>query len=102
MMVGEVFLLDTKMVATYYGTNDELHLSFNFPPLFTPWEASRWRKQIEITASELDPDRRVADVGAVEPRQPSAPKSVRRPRRPGARRHRVAGRVAGHTLPVRR
>ena len=55
MMVGEVFLLDTKLVATYYGDHDELHLSFNFPPLFTPWDASRWRRQIEITASELDP-----------------------------------------------
>jgi alpha-glucosidase len=55
MMVGEVFLLDTKLVAEYYGDNDELHLSFNFPPLFTPWEAARWRRQIEITASELDP-----------------------------------------------
>ncbi len=55
MMVGEVFLLDTKLVATYYGDHDELHLSFNFPPLFTPWEATRWRRQIAITASELDP-----------------------------------------------
>jgi alpha-glucosidase len=55
MMVGEVFLLDTKLVATYYGDDDELHLSFNFPPLFTPWDAPRWRKQIEITAAELDP-----------------------------------------------
>lgn len=55
MMVGEVFLLDTKLVATYYGNGDELHLSFNFPPLFTPWEARRWRKQVQITAAELDP-----------------------------------------------
>jgi alpha-glucosidase len=55
MMVGDVFLLDTQMVATYYGANDELHLSFNFPPLFTPWDAARWRKQIDITTSELDP-----------------------------------------------
>jgi alpha-glucosidase len=55
MMVGEVFLLDTKLVATYYGDADELHLSFNFPPLFTPWKAHRWRKQVEIAAAELDP-----------------------------------------------
>jgi alpha-glucosidase len=55
MMVGEVFLLDTNLVATYYGARDELHLSFNFPPLFAPWEADRWRKQIEITYGALDP-----------------------------------------------
>jgi alpha-glucosidase len=55
MMVGEVYLLDTTMVATYYGQRDELHLAFNFPPLYTPWEAERWRKQIEITRRELDP-----------------------------------------------
>jgi alpha-glucosidase len=55
MMVGEVYLLDTQMVAAYYGAGDELHLSFNFPPLYTPWDADRWRKQIEIAAAELDP-----------------------------------------------
>jgi alpha-glucosidase len=55
MMVGEVFLLDTNLVATYYGSNDELHLSFNFPPLFAPWDADRWRKQLEITSDALDP-----------------------------------------------
>ena len=36
MSVGEVYLLDTARVATYYGDGDELHLAFNFPPLFTP------------------------------------------------------------------
>jgi alpha-glucosidase len=55
MMVGEVYLLDTRLVATYYGQGDELHLSFNFPPLHTPWDAERWRKQVEITSAELDP-----------------------------------------------
>ncbi|WP_208028624.1 alpha-amylase family glycosyl hydrolase [Rhabdothermincola sediminis] len=55
MMVGEVYLLDTTMVATYYGSGDELHLAFNFPPLYTPWDAERWRSQIEIVSRELDP-----------------------------------------------
>jgi alpha-glucosidase len=41
MMVGEVFLLCTDAVATYYGHDDELHLAFNFPPLFTAWLADR-------------------------------------------------------------
>jgi alpha-glucosidase len=55
MMVGEVYLLDTSMVATYYGQRDELHLAFNFPPLYTPWNATKWRKQIDLTRRELDP-----------------------------------------------
>ena len=36
VLVGEVYLLDTDRVATYYGAGDELHLAFNFPPLFAP------------------------------------------------------------------
>jgi alpha-glucosidase len=55
MAIGEVFLLDTAMVATYYGTNDELHLNFNFPPMWAPWTAAAWRDQIERVAAELDP-----------------------------------------------
>ncbi len=55
MMVGEVYLLDTAQVVPYYGDDDELHLSFNFPPLLTPWDAEQWRLQIENTSSLLDP-----------------------------------------------
>jgi alpha-glucosidase len=47
LILGEVFLLSTERVATYYGNGDELHLSFNFPPLFAPWDAGRWRRQID-------------------------------------------------------
>jgi alpha-glucosidase len=49
MMVGEVFLPTTAQVATYYGTRErpELHLSFNFPPLFAPWDATAWRQRVE-------------------------------------------------------
>jgi alpha-glucosidase len=54
-MVGEVFLLHTEQVAPYYGEGDELHLSFNFPPLFAEWTAEAWREQIEKTFSVLDP-----------------------------------------------
>ena len=54
-MVGEVFLLSTEQVAAYYGKGDELHLSFNFPPLFAPWEAEAWRQHIEGAAAVLDP-----------------------------------------------
>jgi len=55
MMVGEVFLLSTEAVATYYGHDDELHLAFNFPPLFAPWLADRWRACIEDTLGALGP-----------------------------------------------
>ena len=55
MMVGEVFLMSTEAVATYYGHDDELHLAFNFPPLFAPWLADRWRDCIETTLAALDP-----------------------------------------------
>jgi alpha-glucosidase len=53
--VGEVFLLDTQQVATYYGDDDELHMAFNFPPLYAAWDASIWRQQIEATHAALDP-----------------------------------------------
>ncbi|MGH0038585.1 MAG: alpha-amylase family glycosyl hydrolase [Myxococcota bacterium] len=55
MMIGEVFLLDTAQVAAYYGRNDELHLSFNFPPMFAAWAADAWRQSIEQTCAVLDP-----------------------------------------------
>lgn len=49
MMVGEVYLFPAAKVAPYYGTPEapELHLSFNFAPLFAPWEAPAWQKQID-------------------------------------------------------
>jgi alpha-glucosidase len=53
LILGEVFLLSTERVATYYGDGDELHLSFNFPPLFTPWSARRWRRQIDDTTLHI-------------------------------------------------
>ncbi|MDQ1395147.1 MAG: alpha-glucosidase [Acidimicrobiaceae bacterium] len=55
MMVGEVFLLSTAKVAEYYGAGDELHLSFNFPPLFAPWDAGAWRTRIDRVIELLDP-----------------------------------------------
>lgn len=55
MMVGEVYLLSTEAVASYYGHDDELHLAFNFPPLFAPWDAARWRACIDETEGALEP-----------------------------------------------
>lgn len=59
MMVGEVFLPTTPQVARYYGSADrpELQLSFNFPPLFAPWDAAVWRQRVEETETSLGPER---------------------------------------------
>jgi alpha-glucosidase len=55
--VGEVYLLSTRRVARFYGTPEapELHLSFNFPPLYAPWEAAAWRHRVDRVVEELDP-----------------------------------------------
>ena len=53
--VGEVYILSTAIVATFYGDGDLLHLAFNFPPLYAPWEASAWRKRIARVVEELGP-----------------------------------------------
>src|SRR5262245_46807908 len=55
VMVGEVGVPWTEVMARYYGQGDELHLAFNFPAIFAPWEAAAWREQIERAARELDP-----------------------------------------------
>ena len=55
VLVGEVYLLDTAKVAAYYGEGDELHLGFNFPPLYAPWDAAEWRGQVERALAEFGP-----------------------------------------------
>jgi alpha-glucosidase len=52
--VGEVYLLDPDRVATYYGDDDELHLSFNFSPLYSRWRAASWARNIATTSAVLD------------------------------------------------
>jgi alpha-glucosidase len=96
MMVGEVFILDPAEMARFYGRNDELHLAFNFSPLFTRWRADRWRAQIEESERVVP-----ADVGAVEPRRRPARRSVRL-RGACPRRGRAAADAAGHAVPLRR
>ncbi len=55
VIVGEVYLLSTEAVAAYYGQGDELHLAFNFPPLFARWEQGAWTQCIEEAAAALEP-----------------------------------------------
>ena len=56
MLVGEVYLPTTAQIGPYYGTPErpELHLAFNFPPLFAPWDAGVWRRRIDEVVSYID------------------------------------------------
>ncbi len=53
--VGEVYLLDEERMAAYYGTGEqpELHLSFNFRFLWTPFNAAALNERIERTMALL-------------------------------------------------
>jgi alpha-glucosidase len=57
MMVGEVFLPEPAQVVTYYGSAEhpELHLAFNFKPLFTGWDAAAWRRRIDEVEILFEP-----------------------------------------------
>jgi glycosidase len=47
MTVGEVYILDPEVAASYYGRGDELHLAFNFSFLHAPFEAAAFRREVE-------------------------------------------------------
>ncbi|HKY13321.1 MAG TPA: alpha-amylase family glycosyl hydrolase [Microthrixaceae bacterium] len=47
--IGEVMLLEIEQIVGHLGDQDELHLAFNFPPMFGPWDAARWRATIART-----------------------------------------------------
>ena len=53
--VGEVFLIKTSLVAKYYGDGDELHLAFNFPPMFCPFEAACFKRRVTEIEELLGP-----------------------------------------------
>jgi alpha-glucosidase len=53
--VGEVFLIKTALVAKYYGHGDELHLAFNFPAMFCPFEAACFNKRVAEVERFLTP-----------------------------------------------
>jgi alpha-glucosidase len=54
VMVGEVYLLSTEAVASYYGAGDELHLAFNFPPLLARWQSGPWSECVDTTMQALE------------------------------------------------
>ena len=53
VLVGEIYLMTTEAIASYYGHGDEVHMAFNFPALYSPWSADRWRASIEETEATL-------------------------------------------------
>jgi alpha-glucosidase len=56
MAVGEVYILDIDKVATYVGAETgELHLAFDFSPLFLSWTAEAWRAHLRRSAAALEP-----------------------------------------------
>ena len=77
LMVGEVYLLSTAAVATYYGEGDELHLAFNFPPAVRPVAKRGLAGVHRADGRRPRPEGRLADLGAVQPRQPPPPHPLR-------------------------
>jgi len=55
VLVGEVNIRSTASVVQYYGAGDELHMSFNFPPLDAPWDPVVFRTCIREVDSLLHP-----------------------------------------------
>jgi alpha-glucosidase len=57
MAVGEVYLLDLKKLARYYGSGqDEFHLAHNFVFLTQPWKAAAFRSVVDEFTGLLPPD----------------------------------------------
>jgi alpha-glucosidase len=51
--VGEVNLLDTRLVGEYHAGGEGLHLAFNFLSLAAGWDAGHWRDLIGRVPDEL-------------------------------------------------
>ncbi len=51
-VVGETFIADSKMAASYVGT-DKLHAAFDFSLLKSPWNPSRYLQVIQRQEEEL-------------------------------------------------
>jgi len=57
MVVGEVYLLDLRKLARYYGSGrDELHLAHNFVFLHQPWKPQAFRSVVDEYESLLPAD----------------------------------------------
>lgn len=59
MMVGEIMIADidnASIPASYYGSNDQLHLAFNFEMLRAPFDATAFRRIIRKWITLLGPE----------------------------------------------
>jgi alpha-glucosidase len=56
VLIGETFVLDPDALPTFYGSNDELNLAFNFMLLFAPFQAADLRAAIESAEALYPPD----------------------------------------------
>jgi alpha-glucosidase len=53
ILIGETYVLDPKMFASFYGDGDELNLAFNFMLLHSPFAASELRAAVEHAEENL-------------------------------------------------
>ena len=100
MMVGEVNLTRTELIAPYLGDSDELHLAFDFESLTVPWEAGAWR--VAHRPRRGGHGRALADLGLLQPRPAAHAHAPGRLGGPRARRRAAAAHAARHAVPLRR
>ena len=56
VLIGETYVFDPAVLASYYGRGDELHLAFNIPFLWSPFHADAIRSVVEATIAALPDD----------------------------------------------
>src|SRR5258708_28183932 len=47
ILVGETYVLEPELFASFYGQGDELNLAFNFMLLHSPFDAAQLRRAVE-------------------------------------------------------
>jgi alpha-glucosidase len=55
VLLGEVDIRSLESIVEYYGTGDELHMSFNFSPLDAPWDPLVFATCVEEVETLLAP-----------------------------------------------
>ena len=55
LAIGEIHEYDWSRWASYYGSDDELHLPFNFSMLHARWRADGFRRRVEALEASLPP-----------------------------------------------
>ena len=56
VLVGETWVLDLERMAAFYGQDDELHLAFNFPFIFSDLDPKQLREVVDLTDSLIPPE----------------------------------------------